>query len=62
MEVEEEIKMIRTILILLSIAIMMLSFGGMFKNAEIRSLKQQINEIKFEQQYIDYVKEDGERQ
>lgn len=46
----------------LSITLTCLGIDGICKDIKIMNIQQQINEIKFEQSYLEYVKEDGERQ
>lgn len=48
--------------ILAALAIIILSLSVLMNTERIRNLQTQINELKFEQSYLEYVKEDGERQ
>jgi hypothetical protein len=55
-------KILSLCLITISLTVSFLAFSNLVRDKRIRILEQQINELKFEQSYIEYVKEDGERQ
>ena len=54
-------KTYRTILWIF-IAIIILSILNMIHSVNIHELQNEINQLKFEKEYIEYVKEDSERQ
>lgn len=49
-------------IILAALTIIILSLSVLMNTKHIRNLQTQINELKFEQSYLEYVKDDGERQ
>lgn len=49
-------------LALVAISLSLIAFGNIIRDKRITELEKQINSLKFEQQYLEYVKEDNERQ
>ena len=61
MERNEKFKIYKAI-IWIFIAITVLSIISILHSKDIKNLEKQINSLRFEKQYLEYVKEDNERQ
>ena len=48
--------------VIFCITLFLIGIGFIWIGNDFANLQQQINELQFEQSYIEYVKEDGERQ
>ena len=55
-------KILSLALITISFSVSFLAFSNLVRDTRIRALEQQINEIRFEKEYLDFVREDNERQ